>query len=71
MCEPNEIDAKITQLDRDLRADGWSPVELVEPFTGTLLTRWYPPGQPVPWVYWKFAADNNGLADECAGYCNT
>ena len=53
MCESNETAPAITQLEQDLRADGWSPVEMVEPFTGTLFTRWYPPGQPVPWVYWK------------------
>ena len=71
MCESNGIEPAITQLEQDLRAQGWSPVEMMEPFTGTLFTRWYPPGKPTPSVYWEFEADNNGFADECAGYCNT
>ena len=58
MCEPNEIDPAITQLEQDLRAQGWSPVEMIEPFTGTLFTRWYPPGKPIPSLYREFGADN-------------
>ena len=58
MCEPNEIDPAITQLEQDLRAQGWSPVVMMEPFTGTLFTRWFPPGKPIPSMYRVFVTDN-------------
>ena len=58
MCESNEMEPAITQLDQDLRAQGWSPVEMMEPFTGTLFTLWYQAGKPTLPVYWEFAADH-------------
>ena len=63
MCESteNEIDGAITQLEQDLRAMGWQPVELTEPTTRTPFTRWFPPGKPIPSMYREFGADNMGF----------
>ena len=58
MCEPNEIDPAITQLEQDLRDLGWRPVKMVEPNTGAPFTRWFPPGKPIPSMYREFVADN-------------
>ena len=58
MCEPNKIDPAITQLERDLQADGWRPVAMKEPMTGMPFTRWFPPGKPIPSMYRQFVADN-------------
>ena len=70
MCElnENEIDGAITQLEQDLRAMGWQPVELTEPTTRTPFTRWFPPGKPVPSMYREFVGDNdvNNNDDEAA-----
>ena len=81
MCEPNEIVPANTQLEQDLRELGWRPVEMVEPNTGTPFTRWFPPGKPIPSIYWQFVADHmdfppndaepNGFVSECEGYCST
>ena len=43
MCEPKAIEPEITQLEHDLQAQGWRPVEMMEPTTGMPFTRWFPP----------------------------
>ena len=58
MCEPNEMDPAVTQLEQDLQADGWLPVEMIEPATGMPFTRWFPPGKPLPSIYRELVADN-------------
>ena len=55
----HRIDPAITQLEQDLRALGWRPVEMVEPNDRDApFTRWFPPGKPIPSMYREFVADN-------------
>ena len=70
MCEPNEneIDPVMTQLEQDLRALGWRPVETVEPSTGTPFTRWFPPGKPILSMYLELVAERiteRGCHEDC------
>ena len=68
MCEPNEIDPVITQLEQDLQDLGWRPVEMVEPSTGTPFTRWFPPGKPIPSMYLELVAERiteQGCHEDC------
>ena len=57
MCEPNEIDPEITQLEQDLWALGWRPVAMIEPTTEMPFTRWFPPLKSTPPVDGEIVGD--------------
>ena len=61
MCEPEEIEPEITQLEHDLQAQGWRPVEMMEPTTGMPFTRWFPPVKSAPPVDREIVGDNMKL----------
>ena len=58
MCEPKDIEPEITQLEHDLQALGWRPVEMREPTTGMPFTRWFPPVESAPPVDREIVGDN-------------
>ena len=58
MCEPEEIEPEITQLEHDLQALGWRPAEIMEPTTGMPFTSWFPPVKSAPPVDREIIGDN-------------
>ena len=43
MTDPHEMIAAISNLERELHALGWRPVEMMDEASGIPFTRWFPP----------------------------